>query len=221
MPLPDRRASFERTARYDNPRAYPDPLPDDDQDVPHHAQHTHNRDAALLLEDDLGMRSPDRVKDLKKRTRAPTSAADVVETSSVRAPPSAKKHRVQPEYDEEPEWDRERERDFDRAVDQLRTQLAHAEARIASLPARSNPSAALTQAEARAEAAEARLAAIKDGWCGVESYLNMLPRRKAEARAAFVHTLGTGEVGVPPSMPVFGAGPTSPHLPLSKKVWVI
>ncbi|KAG8689563.1 hypothetical protein FRC08_010893 [Ceratobasidium sp. 394] len=99
-------------------------------------------------------------------------------------------------------------------VDQLRTQLAHAEARIASLPARSNPSAALAQAEARAEATEARLAAIKDGWRGVESYLDMLPRREAGARAAFVHTLGTGEVGVPSSMPVFGAGPTSPHLPV-------
>ncbi|KAG8722098.1 putative DNA helicase ino80 [Ceratobasidium sp. 394] len=60
------------------------------------------------------MRSPDRVKDLKKRTRAPTST-DVVETSPVRAPPSAKKRRVQPEYDdEEPERDRERERDLDR-----------------------------------------------------------------------------------------------------------
>ncbi|KAG8766950.1 hypothetical protein FRC12_006537 [Ceratobasidium sp. 428] len=98
-------------------------------------------------------------------------------------------------------------------VDQLRTQLAHAEARIASLSARSNPSAALAQAEARAEAAEARLAAIKDGWRGVENYLDMLSRREAEARAAFVRTLGTGEVGVPPSVPVFGAGPTSPYLP--------
>ncbi|KAG9104704.1 hypothetical protein FRC07_009753, partial [Ceratobasidium sp. 392] len=104
-------------------------------------------------------------------------------------------------------------------VDQLRTQLAHAEARIASLSARSNPSAALAQAEARAEAAEARLAAIKDAWRGVESYLDMLSRREAEARAAFVRTLGTGEVGVPPSVPVFGAGaggpgggPTSPYL---------
>lgn len=98
-------------------------------------------------------------------------------------------------------------------VDQLRTELAHAEARIASLSARSNPSAALRQAEARAEAAEARLAAIKDGWRGVESYLDMLARREAEARAAFVRTLGTGEVGVPPSVPVFGAAPTSPYMP--------
>ncbi|KAG8688723.1 hypothetical protein FRC08_011293 [Ceratobasidium sp. 394] len=103
-------------------------------------------------------------------------------------------------------------------VDQLRTQLAHAEARIASLSARSNPSAALAQAEARAEAAEARLAAIKDGWRGVESYLDMLSRREAEARAAFVRTLGTGEVGVPPSVPVFGAGPASPYLPVRPPV---
>ncbi|QRV87134.1 hypothetical protein RhiJN_15152 [Ceratobasidium sp. AG-Ba] len=103
-------------------------------------------------------------------------------------------------------------------VDQLRTQLAQAEARIASLSARSNPTAALAQAEARAEAAEARLAAIKDAWRGVENYLDMLSRREAEARAAFVRTLGTGEIGVPPSVPVFGAGPTSPYLPVRPPV---
>ncbi|CAE6456336.1 unnamed protein product [Rhizoctonia solani] len=103
-------------------------------------------------------------------------------------------------------------------VDQLRTQLAHAEARIASLSARSNPSAALAQAESRAEQAEARLAAIKEAWRGVESYLDMLARREAEARAAFVRTLGTGEIGVPPSVPMFGAGPTSPYLPVRPPV---
>ncbi|KAG8724172.1 hypothetical protein FRC09_020965 [Ceratobasidium sp. 395] len=65
----------------------------------------------------------------------------------------------------------------------------------------------------RAEAAEVRLAAIKDGWRGVENHLDMLSRREAEARAAFVRTLGTGEIGVPPSVPVFGAGLTSPYLP--------
>lgn len=102
-------------------------------------------------------------------------------------------------------------------VDQLRTQLAHAEARIASLSARSNPSAALAQAESRAEQAEARLAAIKEAWRGVESYLDMLARREAEARAAFVRTLGTGEIGVPPSVPMFGA-PTSPYLPVRPPV---
>ncbi|KAG8744820.1 hypothetical protein FRC11_013297, partial [Ceratobasidium sp. 423] len=103
-------------------------------------------------------------------------------------------------------------------VDQLRTQLAHAEARIASLSARSNPSAALAQAESRAEQAEARLAAIKEAWRGVESYLDMLARREAEARAAFVRTLGTGEIGVPPSVPMFGATPTSPYLPVRPPV---
>ncbi|CAE7093759.1 unnamed protein product [Rhizoctonia solani] len=103
-------------------------------------------------------------------------------------------------------------------VDQLRTQLAHAEARIASLSARSNPSAALAQAESRAEQAEARLAAIKEAWRGVESYLDMLARREAEARAAFVRTLGTGEIGVPPSVPMFSAGPTSPYLPVRPPV---
>ncbi|CUA73029.1 hypothetical protein RSOLAG22IIIB_10471 [Rhizoctonia solani] len=103
-------------------------------------------------------------------------------------------------------------------VDQLRTQLAHAEARIASLSARSNPSAALAQAESRAEQAEARLAAIKEAWRGVESYLDMLARREAEARAAFIRTLGTGEIGVPPSVPMFGAGPTSPYLPVRPPV---
>ncbi|CAE6503352.1 unnamed protein product [Rhizoctonia solani] len=104
-------------------------------------------------------------------------------------------------------------------VDQLRTQLAHAEARIASLSARSNPSAALAQAESRAEQAEARLAAIKEAWRGVESYLDMLARREAEARAAFVRTLGTGEIGVPPSVPMFGgAAPTSPYLPVRPPV---
>ncbi|KAG8720531.1 hypothetical protein FRC09_009428 [Ceratobasidium sp. 395] len=61
-------------------------------------------------------------------------------------------------------------------VDQLRTQLVHAEARIASLSARSNPSAALAQAEARAEAPEARLAAVKDSWRGIEDHLDMLSR---------------------------------------------
>ncbi|KAG9093164.1 hypothetical protein FS749_014957 [Ceratobasidium sp. UAMH 11750] len=103
-------------------------------------------------------------------------------------------------------------------VDQLRTQLAHAEARIASLSARSNPSAALAQAEARAEAVEARLAALKDGWREVEGHLDTLSRRKAEARAAFVRTLSTGEVSVPPSVPVFGAGSTSPYLPVRPPV---
>ncbi|KAG8739108.1 putative DNA helicase ino80 [Ceratobasidium sp. 414] len=117
-PPPDRRASFERNAHYDDTRAYPDPLPDDDRDHAHHTQRAHNRDAALLLEDDLGMRSPDRVKDLKKRSRAPTTGADVAETSPVRAPPSAKKRRVQPEYDyDEPERDRDRDRDRDRELD--------------------------------------------------------------------------------------------------------
>ncbi|CAE6438077.1 unnamed protein product [Rhizoctonia solani] len=103
-------------------------------------------------------------------------------------------------------------------VDQLRTQLAHAEARIASLSARSNPSAALAQAESRAEQAEARLAAIKEAWRGVESYLDMLSRREAEARSAFVRTLGTGEIGVPPSVPMFGNPPTSPYLPVRPPV---
>ncbi|KAG8780461.1 hypothetical protein FRC12_023010 [Ceratobasidium sp. 428] len=98
-------------------------------------------------------------------------------------------------------------------VDQLRTHLARAEARIASLSAQPNPSAALAQSEARAEAAEARLAAIKDSWRGVENYLYMMLRREAEACAAFVLTLGTGEVDVPPSVPIFGAGPTGPYLP--------
>ncbi|KAG8724535.1 hypothetical protein FRC09_017433 [Ceratobasidium sp. 395] len=97
-------------------------------------------------------------------------------------------------------------------VDQLRTQLAHAKACIASPSARSNPSAALARSEARAEATEARLAAIKYGWRGVENYLDMLSRCAAEACAAFVRTLGTSEVGVPPSVPVFGAGPTGPYL---------
>ncbi|KAG8680441.1 hypothetical protein FRC09_018233 [Ceratobasidium sp. 395] len=45
-------------------------------------------------------------------------------------------------------------------VDQPRALLAHAEARHTLLSARSNSSAALAQAEACAEAAEARLAAI-------------------------------------------------------------
>ncbi|KAG8724366.1 hypothetical protein FRC09_019644 [Ceratobasidium sp. 395] len=95
----------------------------------------------------------------------------------------------------------------------LLANISRAEARIASLSAQSNPSAVFAQSEARAEAAEARLTAIKDGWRGVENYLDMLLRREAEARAAFVRTLGTGEVGVPPSVPVFGAGPTGPYLP--------
>ncbi|KAG8722131.1 hypothetical protein FRC09_006759 [Ceratobasidium sp. 395] len=85
-------------------------------------------------------------------------------------------------------------------VDQLRVQLAHSEARIASLSARSDPSVAPAQAEARAEAAEARLAAIKDGWRGVKNYLDMRSRREVK-------------VGVPPSVPGFGAGPTSPYSP--------
>ncbi|KAG8769835.1 hypothetical protein FRC12_004697, partial [Ceratobasidium sp. 428] len=67
-------------------------------------------------------------------------------------------------------------------VDRLRAQLAHTEACIAPLSARSNPSAALAQAKARAEATEARLPAIKDGWHGVNNYLDMLLRREAEAR---------------------------------------
>ncbi|KAG9124328.1 hypothetical protein FRC07_012009 [Ceratobasidium sp. 392] len=102
-------------------------------------------------------------------------------------------------------------------VDQLCTQLAHTEAHIASLSARFNPLAVLTQAKACVEATEARLAAIKDDWRGVESYLDMLSRREAEAWAAFACTLGTGKVGVPSIIPVFGAGAgggsTSPYLP--------
>ncbi|KAH7344193.1 hypothetical protein B0J17DRAFT_205021 [Rhizoctonia solani] len=46
----------------------------------------------------------------------------------------------------------------------------------------------------------------------------MLARREAEARAAFVRTLGTGEIGVPPSVPMFGAAPTSPYLPVRPPV---
>ncbi|KAG8717879.1 hypothetical protein FRC09_013536 [Ceratobasidium sp. 395] len=48
-------------------------------------------------------------------------------------------------------------------ADQLRTRLAHAETRIASLSAWSNPSAALAQVDARAETTEDRLATIQDG----------------------------------------------------------
>ncbi|KAG8779089.1 putative DNA helicase ino80 [Ceratobasidium sp. 428] len=102
-PPPDRRASFERSAsRYEYPDHHRDRDPRDDRD---RAYRAHNRDAALLLEDDLGMRSPDRVKDLKKRSRAAPGggsgggASDTVETSPVRAPPSAKKRRVQAEYE--------------------------------------------------------------------------------------------------------------------------
>ncbi|KAG9120325.1 putative DNA helicase ino80, partial [Ceratobasidium sp. 392] len=110
----ERRASFERYG-------YPDPPPPADD----RAYRAHNRDAALLLEDDLGMRSPDRVKDLKKRSRGGATpsngGADVVETSPVRAPPSAKKRRVQPEYEyDESERDLHRERDRDRDRDRDR-----------------------------------------------------------------------------------------------------
>ncbi|KAG8791619.1 hypothetical protein FRC12_008639 [Ceratobasidium sp. 428] len=88
-------------------------------------------------------------------------------------------------------------------VNQLRTQLLH----------RSAHRLALCTIQTEHEAAEARLTAIKDGWRGVENYVDMLLRREAEARAAFVRTLGTGEVGVPPSVPVLGAGPTGSYLP--------
>ncbi|KAJ1308173.1 hypothetical protein OPQ81_003889 [Rhizoctonia solani] len=99
-------------------------------------------------------------------------------------------------------------------VDQLRTQLAHAEARIASLSARSNPSAALAQAESRAEQAESRLAAIKEAWRGVESYLDMLARREAEARSAFVLHTFPSVPPVPPNVPARSTFPALPPAPI-------
>lgn len=96
LPPPDRHASYERSRPYDELH----------QPETRFAHRAHNHDAALLLEDDLGLRSPDRAKD-KKRARAPP--ADAPEVSPVRAPPSAKKRRVEPEFDE-----RERDRDRDR-----------------------------------------------------------------------------------------------------------
>ncbi|QRV83676.1 DNA helicase [Ceratobasidium sp. AG-Ba] len=110
----DRRASYEYEQDHGRYPDYPEPKYERDRE----RYVAHNRDAALLLEDDLGMRSPDRVKDLKKRNRGPPSTPEQeqeVETSPVRAPPSAKKRRVQPEhgYDDR---DRERDRDRDRDI---------------------------------------------------------------------------------------------------------
>ncbi|KAG8784799.1 hypothetical protein FRC12_018270, partial [Ceratobasidium sp. 428] len=85
-------------------------------------------------------------------------------------------------------------------------ELARRPVGITLLSARPNPSAALAQAEARVEAGEAQLAAIKGSWREVENCLDTPSRREAEARTAFVRTLGIDEV-------VFGAGPTSPYLP--------
>ncbi|KAG8692831.1 hypothetical protein FRC08_009509 [Ceratobasidium sp. 394] len=149
-PPPDRHASFERTARYDDPRAYLRPAPPAQE-----FEYTGGPSQQAVLANMLSQRGDQ--------------------------------------------------------VDQLRTQFAHAEARLASL-------SALVQAEARAEVAEACLAAIKAGWRGVESCLDVLSRHEAEARVAFVRTLGTGEVGAPPSVPVFGTGPTSPHPPVPLNV---